>query len=151
MTQNEFTQRDQIVFSVGWFALALLVMIAGCQKPTSTTSAQPSATFEPQVQSRPWPTAQANYQNVAVEHDTLYLAGPYEQSGGDDIYNELKSEDLFATFACPVFFLGNVAAMPGTLILTPPIQPQQSRSVFPVEAPAYEPLVLHSDPYNKSL
>lgn len=149
MIRNRLIYCKKIVSPAALFTLALLMTIAGCQKSATTVTHQAPATFEPQVQNRQWPESQANYKNVAVQHDTLYLAGPYEKSGGDNVFDELTREDLLATFACPALFLGNVATMPADMILTPPIKTQHSRSVFPLEAPAYEPFILQSEQYKK--
>lgn len=148
MTRKSFICCDKITLSAG-LLITLLMAIAGCQKPATTIEQKASTTFEPQVEKRQWPEAYAFYKNVAVPHDTLYLAGPYEQSGGDNIYDELKTEDLEAALLCPAAFLGNVVSMPCAMIRTPPTQTQHSRSVFPLEAPAYEPLILQTEQYNK--
>ena len=125
--------------------MALLSAGMGCQKPTATTT-NPTTPYEPQVQNRNWSQQVVYYQPVALEHKALYLAGPFEQSGGDGIFDKTTNEDLLATFACPAMFLGNVVAMPAAMILTSPFQNQQSRSIFPIEAAAYEPLALQSNP-----
>jgi len=124
--------------------LLLIITSAGCQKATTETL-QPVAPFDPQVQNRHWTPQTTYYQPVAIEHETLYLTGPFEQSGGDGVFDKTTHEDLQATFASPALFLGNIIVMPVTLFVDPPFQTHKSRGPFPIEAPAYEPLALQAN------
>lgn len=137
-------------YSVSWLVISgclfSLPANVGCQQKFQTQKPTISAVaFDPEVKDRGWNETTAHYQNVAVKHDALYLKGPYETTGGDNVYDKLTREDLKALVICPGDYLINVATWPVALCRQPPWTAEYSRSIYPQEPAAFEPMVLRQE------
>lgn len=93
----------------------------------------------PAVAPRGWPERVLHYGNIAVEHEVLYLKGPYERYGSNDGYFKTWDWDSgFSVGASPAIFVGKTFLLPVSMIIAPPWRQQYSRSGYPVAEPAYE-------------
>ena len=87
------------------------------QAPTD----EPPVLFEPELTTRGWQQRWAYYKDLQVNHDRLYLMGPFERYGGEDKeFRTWSLEDATATVICPAAFLANVLALPIDMVISPP-------------------------------
>ncbi|MCP4709710.1 MAG: hypothetical protein GY869_13880, partial [Planctomycetes bacterium] len=100
-----------------------MVLVAGCKSHEAKLEAVPLDVqiakveqpygYEPQIAGRGWDEQILYYQNIAVEHKTLYLKGPYEQNGSDDGYISLWDKDSAYSVAwSPVVSVGKTLVLP---------------------------------------
>ena len=93
----------------------------------------------PSIEERGWPERVLHYENIAVEHEVLYLEGPYERYGSNDGYFRTWDWDSgFSVGASPAIFVGKTFLLPFSMVIAPPWRQQSSRSGYPVAEPAYE-------------
>ncbi|GEM_PF-3180521 len=130
--------------------LALATLTIGCQHPAERNAAnnnppallannrqQPSAAHSrPQ---RPWPQQTRYFHNVAVNHPTLYLQGPCENTPEDGYFNTWNKQNALAMPACPAIFLANTILWPARLACTPPWKSQTSHANLHTIQPTYAP------------
>ncbi len=106
--------------------------------------------FIPGIASRGWDESIVYFDNVGVEHETLYLVGPYESKGGDNVYDQMTMEDMAAAFVAPAAYLGNVAALPLSIAKDSPFANGVSRGGLEFAEPGFEmPSVYQYQDYEK--
>ena len=126
----------------------LLVLVAGCKShdlkqesvplDVQISTAEHPYSYEPQVADRGWDERVLYYQNIAAEHKTLYLKGPYEQTGSNDGYFSLWDKDSAYSVAwSPVVAVGKTLVLPISMFLTPPWKHHYNRSDFPLVEPTF--------------
>ena len=125
-----------------------LVLMAGCKSHDAKLEAMPldvqisraqqSYGYEPQVAGRGWEERVLYYQNIAMEHEALYLKGPYERAGSDDGYFSLWDKDsAYSVVWSPVAAVGKALVLPISAFLTPPWRHQYNRSDFELVEPTF--------------
>jgi len=125
-----------------------LVLMTGCKSQNARQVAVPLDVqiaqveqpygYEPLIADRGWDERILYYQNIATEHETLYLKGPYEQTGSDDGYFQTWDKDSAYSLAwSPVVAVGKTLILPISVVLTPPWEHQYYRSDFPLVEPTF--------------
>jgi len=123
--------------------IVISLLMAGCRSsspvpPSSETACSTIASWQTAHPSRGWNEQTVSYENIAVEHRSLYLQDCFESRsacrGPAQIY---RKDDILSLAGSPLMFLGNIIKLPIDMAQSPPCRQQASRSNYPLLTSTY--------------
>ncbi len=117
--------------------IVVSLLLAGCQSQSLVETCGNTAFLAP-APSRGWAEKTVSYENIAVEHCSLYLEDCFESPGTcrspAQIY---RQDDILSLAGSPFMFLVNIIKLPVDMVQSPPCRQQASRGNFPLLTSTY--------------